>query len=182
MTKDKSAIKEILKGAKRFGDWVLGDDTLDHTGKKVKDLYNFTGKGLKSVGSGTLDGTVRRFNEAIPYIEKAGFYVKEVEIGLGVTPNIVPHLVPTHVLDQEERKSLLKEVKGKTLITTVLTTLFKSGDMGRRIKFDGFDFICLEIEVGIIPSITLRYRRNDDARGGNERDLITSSGNGEDGL
>ena len=160
MVKESNTIKELLKGAKKIGDWVLGDDTLDHTGKKVKELYDYTGEGLKNMGSGTLEGTVRRFNEAIPYIEKAGYQVTEVELGLGVTPSIIPHLAPTHVLGKEERASLLDEVKDKTLITTVLTTLFKAGDMGRRVSFTGFDFMCLEIEVGIIPSITLRYKKN----------------------
>jgi hypothetical protein len=153
----RGAIGHLLNAARRVSKSVLGDDPVEMAGM----AYGATAEGLKNVGSSTLGATVRKFNEAIPFIERAGYTIEEVELSLGISPRIMPHLVPTHTLSEEEKVELLAEVRGRTFITTVLNALFKAGDVATGIKFDGFTFMRLEIDVSILPAITLRFGKND---------------------
>lgn len=153
----KGLFGHLFSGARKVTKNVLGDDPVEMAGM----AYDATAGGLKNVGSSTLAATVRKFNEAIPYIERAGYDIEEVELSLGISPKIMPHLVPTSTLSEEEQVELLAEVKGKKFITTVLNALFKAGDVAQGIKFDGFTFMRLEIDVSILPAITLRFGKNE---------------------
>ncbi|GHF18866.1 hypothetical protein GCM10017044_11760 [Kordiimonas sediminis] len=119
--------------------------------------------GLKGLGGDTLTKTAEHFNEISPYIEQAGFEVIEIEVGLGLSPKVVAHLVLNELLEPEEQQALLDEIQtqNKTLTYTVVNSLFKTTEARRKLNFKRFHFTHIELELSILPTVVLKFRRND---------------------
>lgn len=111
-------------------------------------------------GADKLEETAEKLNDILPYIERAGFRVTEIEVLMGITPAIIPHVRVGDVMPKAERKALMTEIKGRKLATSILGSLFRAADFGKRIDLKGFDFFEIEIEVGVIPSVTIKYVPN----------------------
>lgn len=116
---------------------------------------------ITGYGADKLEETAERLNSVLPYIERAGFRVTEIEVNMGVTPAVIPHVQVDNVMPKAERPALMAELKGRTFATGILSSLFRAADFGKRIDLKGFDFFEIEIELGVIPSITVKYMPGD---------------------
>lgn len=155
------AIKRLLSGSKKLAGRVVGEEAMGTLERTTLSMIGFATDGLKNVSAGTVEATVRRFNEALPYIERAGFYVDQVELNLAINPSLTPHLIPVERLSDAEKQALLDEVRAedKTLTLTILQSLFRAEALSNVAKFDDFEFMRLEIEVAVIPAVKLSYFR-----------------------
>ncbi|UTW55244.1 hypothetical protein [Kordiimonas sp. SCSIO 12610] len=129
---------------------------------------------LKNLGGDTLSKTAQQFNEALPYIERAGYDVTEVEVALGLSPKVVPHLKLRELIDEAEQQVLLEETKGKTLINTILSSLFRASAARRKLNFKRFHFEEIELEIGLIPGVVLKFRPNNEHVEAEAIDLIAT--------
>jgi hypothetical protein len=120
--------------------------------------YGAMTRELENLGGDTLSKTAQQFNEALPYIERAGYDVTEVEVALGLSPKVVPHLKLRELITEEEQQALLDETQGKTLVNTILSSLFRASTARRKLKFKRFHFEEIELEIGIIPGVVLKFR------------------------
>jgi hypothetical protein len=123
--------------------------------------YGTMARELKNLGGDTLSKTAQQFNEALPYIERAGYDVTEVEVALGLSPKVVPHLRLRELIEEDQQQALLEETQGKTLINTILSSLFRASAARRKLNFKRFHFEEIELEIGIIPGVVLKFRPND---------------------
>lgn len=124
------------------------------------DVYASTVGGLKGFGGDALDKTAQNFNEALPYIKRAGFSVTEIEVGIGLSPKVVPHLRMIKAISAREREAILTEVAEKRMIHTILTTLFSATTARKRLKFNRYHFSELEMELSLMPTVTLKFKPN----------------------
>jgi hypothetical protein len=120
--------------------------------------YSAMTRELKNLGGDTLSKTAQQFNDALPYIERAGYDVTEVEVALGLSPKVVPHLKLRELITEEQQQMLLDETQGKTLVNTILSSLFRASAARRKLKFKRFHFEEIELEIGIIPGVVLKFR------------------------
>lgn len=117
---------------------------------------------LKQFGADKLQETMAAFLGALPALRQAGYELREFEIELGLTPKIIAHFMPTPA--SEEDVAAAREVlKDNKIGTSMLSVLRRAGDVHRQIKVPGFSCAHLEIDVGLLPAVRLRYRA-DDAR------------------
>lgn len=126
----------------------------------ASDAYGATLNGLKEISGDTLSKTAARFNEALPYIERAGYDVIEIEVGLGLSPKIVPHLRMREMISETEQAALLAETSDKKLVNTILGSLFKASAARSKLKFRQFHFTDIELELSILPTVVLKFRPN----------------------
>tara|TARA_R110002096_G_scaffold382545_2_gene576431 strand:+ start:11 stop:568 length:558 start_codon:yes stop_codon:yes gene_type:complete len=138
----------------------LGTDKTASWSKTATGVYSSTVEGLKGYGGDALTKTAQNFNEALPYIERAGFSVTEIEVGIGISPKIVPHLRMIKAIPARERELLLEEVIEKRLIHTILSSLFSATAARKRLKFNQYHFTELEMELSVLPSVTLKFKPN----------------------
>jgi hypothetical protein len=156
---------------------LLGNKPGHKWGSSAGDAVNATIGGLKGFGGDTLTSTADKFNQIMPYIERAGFDVIEIEVGLGLSPKVVAHLVLRELLDDEAQADLLQELKGKKLTQTIISSLFKTSEARKKLNFKRFHYTHIELELSILPTIVLKFRRNDSNGDGNidaDEELITS--------
>lgn len=112
---------------------------------------------IKGYGADKMEETAERLNGALPFIERAGFRVTEIEVLMGVTPALIPHVRVGNVLPKGERQALLDEIGDRKLTANIVKSLFRAADFGKRIDLKGFQFFEIEIEVGVIPSVRVKY-------------------------
>jgi len=144
---------------------LLGRKT-EHSWKESgKDAYTATVDGIKDFSGDTLTKTAQRFNEALPFIERAGYDVTEIEVGLGLSPKVVPHLCIRELISEEEQFALLEETREHKLVNTILTSLFKASSAHKRLKFKKFHFTDMELELSILPAVVLKFRPNTESEG-----------------
>jgi len=142
---------------------ILGRKQQHNWTESGKDAYAATVGGIKGFSGDTLAKTAERFNEALPYIQRAGYDVTEVEVGLGLSPKVVPHLKIRELISAEEQQTLLEETREKKLINTILSSLFKASAAHSKLKFKTFHFSDMELELSILPSVVLKFRPNSKA-------------------
>ncbi|MCJ9430127.1 hypothetical protein [Kordiimonas marina] len=124
------------------------------------DAYGATVSEIKDLSGNTLTGTAEKFNAALPYIERAGYRVTEIEVGLGLSPKLTAHLMLEDVISEADQEDLLLETKEKKMVNTILNTLFKASNARTKLKFRRFHFTHLELELSILPTVVLKFRPN----------------------
>jgi len=139
---------------------LMGRKKMDSWKESGKDAYQATVGGIKDFSGDTLSKTAERFNEALPYIERAGFDVMEIEVGLGLSPKVVPHLKIRELISPEEQALLLEETQGKKLVNTILSSLFRASAAHTKLQFKKFHFSDMELELSILPTVVLKFRPN----------------------
>ncbi len=114
---------------------------------------------LSVVGAEKVQELVTAFQQAQPALKSAGYELTEFEIELGVTPKLIPHFkhAPRTAEDVDAAREALKNNKLGQLL---LGALLKAGDVHKQIKVAGFGFSHIEIEMGLIPSVRLQYKKD----------------------
>jgi hypothetical protein len=115
---------------------------------------------LKAFGEEKLDQTMSGFRRALPALRQAGYRMHEFEIELGITPKIIAHFMPSDA-SEEEIVAAREALKDNPVGSSMLSVLKRAGDAHKRFKLLGFNCGHIEIDVGVIPAVRLRYRAED---------------------
>lgn len=115
---------------------------------------------LKAFGEEKLDQSMAAFRRALPALRQAGYLLREFEIELGITPKIIAHFVPSQA-SEESLAGAREALKDNAIGLSMLSVLKRAGDAHRRFKVLGFECAHIEIDVGVIPAVRLRYRADD---------------------
>jgi hypothetical protein len=118
---------------------------------------------LKAFGEGKLQESMDAFVRALPALKLAGFELREFEVELGLTPRIISHFASVPAA-AEDIAAAREALRANRIGTAMLGVLTRAGDMHRQIKVPGFHCALMEIDVGLLPAVRLRYR-TDDASG-----------------
>ena len=97
------------------------------------------------------------FLRALPDLKQAGYALREFELELGVTPKVIAHFVPT-AASEEDIARAREALKDKPIGSAMFNVLRRAGEAHRQIKVPGFHCAHLEIDVGVLPAVRLRYR------------------------
>lgn len=117
---------------------------------------------LKAFGEEKLQETMAAFLGALPALKQAGYDLREFEIELGLTPKVIAHFMPS-AASEEDIAAAREALKDNKIGASMLSVLKRAGDVHRQIKAPGFACAHMEIDVGVIPAVRLRYRVDDAA-------------------
>lgn len=154
----KRRLPDILEDMRQK---LLGRESTATWSENASSAYSVTVEGLKEFSGDTLGKTAARFNEALPYIERAGYEVTELEVGLGLSPKVVPHLRLKELIDDDAKLALLEETKDKRLVNTILGSLFRASAARSKLNFNRFHFSDIELELSILPTVILKFKPNE---------------------
>jgi hypothetical protein len=117
---------------------------------------------LRTFGEEQVDKTMAGFRRALPALSQAGYRMHEFEIELGITPKIIAHFMPSDA-SEEQIAAAREALKDNPIGSSMLSVLKRAGDAHKRFKLLGFNCGHIEIDVGVIPAVRLRYRAEDVA-------------------
>ncbi len=112
---------------------------------------------LKQFGADKLQETMTAFLGALPALRRAGYELREFEIELGLTPKVIAHFMPA-TTSEEGVAAAREALKENKIGASMLSVLRRAGDVHRQVKMPGFSCAHLEIDVGLLPAVRLRYR------------------------
>jgi hypothetical protein len=115
---------------------------------------------LKAFGAEKVDQTMAAFLAALPALRQAGYELREFEVELGITPKIIAHFHPLAARD-EDVAAAREALKDNRIGASMLSVLRRAGDVHRQIRAPGFSCAHMEIDVGVIPAVRLRYRADE---------------------
>lgn len=115
---------------------------------------------LRAFGAEKVDQTMVAFLGALPALRQAGYTLREFEIELGITPKIIAHFMPAPA-SEEDVAAAREALKDNKIGASMLSVLRRAGDVHRQIKVPGFQCAHMEIDVGVIPAVRLRYRADE---------------------
>jgi len=90
--------------------------------------------------------------------------MREFEIELGITPKVIAHFMPAPSTDAD-LAAARDALKDNRIGASMLSVLQRAGNVHRIIKAPGFQCAHMEIDVGVIPAVRLRYRADDEVGG-----------------
>ncbi len=114
---------------------------------------------VASASADAVKALVRNINEALPYIERAGYRVSEIELGLSVPPKVLLHLMLDDEISDDVRAALIKDCEGKWFTRQLIERLHNVRSIQRATHFVGMAFDEIEVEIALIPSVILHYRK-----------------------
>lgn len=118
---------------------------------------------IATASADAVKALVRNINEALPFVERAGYRVAEIELGLSVPPKVVMHLILDDEVSDEVRAALLKDAEGKWFTRQLIERLHNVRQIQRATNFVGMAFDEIEVEIALIPSVILHYRKSHGA-------------------
>ena len=132
-------------------------------GKSVSDttigIAQSASKTIAVASTEAVKSLVSNMNEALPYIERAGYKVSEIELGISVPPKVVLHLTLGPELSDQVREALLKDCEGKWFTRQLIERLHNVRQIQRATQFVGMAFDEIEVELALIPQVLLHYRK-----------------------
>jgi|LNFM01.1.fsa_nt_gb hypothetical protein len=143
--------------ARKPADPAKPTKTLAEHAKSVAAMPGEKFAELKAFGAEKLDQTMAAFQNALPALRQAGYELREFEIELGITPKIIAHFMPAPASDSDIAAARVA-LKDNKIGASMLSVLRRAGDAHRQIKVPGFACAHMEIDVGVIPAVRLRYR------------------------
>lgn len=103
------------------------------------------------------NATVGEINALLPYLEKLGFNLDEMNIELGIPTKL--SLVLRKVSDKDAGifEELLRENADKTLFCAVVKLLYQTNALAGKITFRNIEFSHIEVDIGIAPSARVKF-------------------------
>ncbi len=116
---------------------------------------------LRAFGSEKWQDTITGFQDALAPLRRAGYVLREFEVELGLTPKLIAHFVQASA-GEAEAEAAQAELANNKVGAAMLSVLRRAGEAHKMISVKGFEFAHMEIDVGLLPAVRLRYRASDE--------------------
>ena len=97
------------------------------------------------------------FNAALPVLAEAGYVLSSVDIALGLPPKIVASFAASSHVSLEKVESLMSEHAEKKFTLVLMKSLHQAWQVQMKVKIAGLQPRGIAIELGLIPSVTVRF-------------------------
>ena len=130
-------IKEDIWGDEQK---LIIEEFRESSSQKVKDILN-------------------NLNNSSELFDRAGFHLSNLNISLGIPPEISSDFKAIKIITMEERETLLSEVTENRIVTLVMKCLFKANDFYDKIKFGTYKLDIVNITLGLTPGVNMNFKR-----------------------
>ena len=129
---------------------------------KLSESLSFLGD-LKEAGSEKINSLVSNIQELAPSIDKTGFKMHEVEVSIGIPPDIRIAFTKEQEVDPTTIDQLLQENEDRPLFKLIVQTLQKADTVVKDMKLSNFKLDELSMKIGLPPDVVLKLARLENA-------------------
>jgi len=104
---------------------------------------------------------MRDFNAALPHLRRSGYILTELEVEIGIPPKLIPHFYHNPAIKMDREKTL-KAVGDNTVGSALIIALAEAAELQKNIEDGDMQFNHIEVELGPIPALKLKYVNDDD--------------------
>lgn len=141
------------QGGSETGSFQPAPDWRGRLSGVLQKSYN----SVKGVGGETLTKSAKALEEAIPFLERAGYDVTLIEVGVGFSPKVSAHLRFREAISEQERSDILADAGDRAMVMTILNALFSAASAREKLSFSNFHFTHIELELSILPTVILKF-------------------------
>lgn len=114
---------------------------------------------FRESGSQKVKDILNNLNNSSELFDRAGFHLINLNISLGIPPEISSDFKAIKIITMEERETLINEVADNRIVTLVMKCLFKANDFYDKIKFGTYKLDVVNITLGLTPGINMNFQR-----------------------
>ena len=114
---------------------------------------------FRESGSQKVKDILNNLNNSSELFDRAGFHLSNLNISLGIPPEISSDFKAIKIITMEERETLINEVADNRIVTLVMKCLFKANDFYDKIKFGTYKLDVVNITLGLTPGINMNFQR-----------------------
>ena len=112
---------------------------------------------LRDAGFSKVGETVDEFNAALPIIREAGYGLASVEVHVTVPPKIVAAFSVLEDVSPDTVEQLIETHADKRLLSLIMKSLHQAWRLQSKIKVVGLKPTHLTVEIGLVPSVAVRF-------------------------
>lgn len=110
---------------------------------------------FKDSGKGKISEIIASINNSAEWFSKAGYSFNQIEITLGVPPDLVLEFSKNESISEEDKKQIIEEIKKNKIVSLIIKSLFKANDFADSLKIGERQLKSIEITLGITPGISI---------------------------
>lgn len=127
------------------------------TAAQIKERVTATVTEAMDASFAKVTSVLDDLNAALPVLQEAGYPVDLVEVELGLSPKINIRFSTKMGVKEERLNSLLEEHAEHKMTITLLNSLAKAKSLQSRIRVAGCKPKGIEIKIGLMPEVALRF-------------------------
>jgi hypothetical protein len=131
-------------------------------GNTLDDSLSFLSD-IKEAGAEKLEAFVNKIQDLAPLLDQMGFNMNELEVGIGIPPEINLVFEKEKEVDAETIEKLLKENEDKPLLSLIIHTLQKADGLVKGINLSNYKLGELIMKIGLPPDVTIKLLRIENA-------------------
>ena len=125
--------------------------------KQTAEDFKEKAEGVSDKVADSVNKALDDFNAATPSLKKAGYQLEEMEVEIGVPPKLIPSF-SIYESQDESRDEAAEELKTNRVGKNILKGLNVARSLESKLKVRNMEFSHIEIEIGVVPTVKLRYR------------------------
>ena len=110
---------------------------------------------FKESGKGKITEIVESISSSSEIFNKAGYTFNQIEITLGLPPDLVLEFSKNESISGEEKNQITEETKDNKIVSLIIKSLFKANDFADSLKIGDRKLKSVEITLGITPGISI---------------------------
>jgi hypothetical protein len=156
-------VSDFFGQAKKAGNQVasraadLATDLHEQAASKAAALSEQATK-LRDAGTNKVVEAIDGFNAALPIVREAGYDLSEVTVELGLPPRLVASFTVANEVSVEQFEELIANHAERKFAILLLKALREAWKIQSRIHIIGMTPRGMSVELGLTPSVTIKFR------------------------
>ncbi len=114
--------------------------------------------GITKTATGTIDGLLKDFNQAVPTLKALGLSVTDMKVGMGMLPEVEITLTGSlDAINPEKLKPFMDAHQGNTVLVSSLKALETAHSMRELLGDLMFKGIEAKVKLGLPPKIEIDF-------------------------
>ncbi|MBS1513662.1 MAG: hypothetical protein JSS63_01430 [Bacteroidetes bacterium] len=116
---------------------------------------------FKDKGTGKVKEVFQEIADSNALIQRSGFILVDLEVSLGLPPEIGAIFHQNKKVTKEEKEEIMKEAEDKKIVKIILNCLFKASDYYDKISIANYKLDKIELTLGLAPGIKIIFSKAD---------------------
>lgn len=114
---------------------------------------------LKEAGSEKINALVNKIEDLAPLLDQMGFNMNELDVGIGIPPEINLAFTKEKDVDAETIELLLKENVDKPLLSMIIHSLQNADALVKAMNLSNYKLGQLSMKIGVPPDMSIKLLR-----------------------
>lgn len=115
---------------------------------------------FKDSGTNKIKEIFTQISDSNALIQRSGFMLVDLEVALGLPPEIGAIFHQTKKISTEEKEEIMKEAAEKKIVKLILNCLFKASDYYDKISIASYKLDKIALTLGLTPGIKIIFSKS----------------------